>query len=323
MNILVTGGAGFIGANFLNLMVPKYPEDHFVCLDILGYAGHLESLEVKEAKNFAFVKGDIADRDLVDSLFAKYHFDYVINFAAESHVDRSLVDPSIFIHSNIEGVSSLLDACRKYGVKRYHQVSTDEVYGDLPLERKDLFFDEASPLKPSSPYSASKASADLLVLAYHRSFGLDVTITRCSNNYGPYQYPEKLIPLFLYRLSEGEKVPVYGEGKNVRDWLYVEDHCRAIDLVVRKGISGQIYNVGGHGENSNLEVVRALLKAMGLGEDRIEFVKDRPGHDLRYAINPKKINELGWKPLTDFETGLKKTIDWYLHHQDWTKKVQG
>lgn len=324
MKFLVTGGAGFIGGNYLHLMTKKYPEDQFVCLDALTYAGNMEILApIMDKKNFKFVKGDILDRDLVYKLFEQEHFDIVINFAAESHVDRSIVNPTIFLETNIIGVSVLMDACRKYGIKRYHQVSTDEVYGDLPLDRPDLMFTETTPLHPSSPYSASKASADLLVLAYHRTFGLPVTISRCSNNYGPYQFPEKLIPLMIQKAMRNEKLPVYGEGKNVRDWLHVYDHCAAIDLVVRHGRDGEIYNIGGHNERSNLQVVKTILKALGKPDSLIEHIKDRPGHDRRYAMDPKKIEtELGWKPQYTFDTGIQQTIEWNLQNKEWLSHVE-
>ncbi|MCI7220038.1 MAG: dTDP-glucose 4,6-dehydratase, partial [Bacilli bacterium] len=292
---LITGGAGFIGGNYLHLMTKKYPEDRFVCLDALTYAGNLETLQpISELQNFRFVHGDIRDRNLIYSLFEEEKFDYVINFAAESHVDRSIENPQIFLETNIIGTSVLLDASKKYGVKRYHQVSTDEVYGDLPLDRPDLLFKEDTPLHTSSPYSSSKAGADLLVLAYSRTYSLPVTISRCSNNYGPYQFPEKMIPLMIQKASRDEKLPVYGDGKNVRDWLHVFDHCHAIDMIVRNGKDGEIYNVGGHNERSNIEVVKTILKALNKDEDLISYVKDRLGHDRRYAIDPSKIEkELG------------------------------
>ena len=321
---LITGGAGFIGGNFLHIMTAKHPEDRYVCLDALTYAGNMETLEpIMDRKNFRFVRGDIRDRELVYKLFEEEHFDYVINFAAESHVDRSIVNPAIFLETNIIGTSVLMDACRKYGIKRFHQVSTDEVYGDLPLDRPDLFFTEETPLHTSSPYSSSKASADLLVLAYHRTFGLPVTISRCSNNYGPYQFPEKLIPLMIQKAKAGEKLPVYGDGLNVRDWLYVGDHCEGIDLIVRNGKDGEVYNIGGHNERTNLQVVKTILKALGKDESLIEYIKDRPGHDRRYAIDPEKIEtELGWKPTYNFDTGIQKTIEWNLENQTWLKHVE-
>lgn len=323
MKILVTGGAGFIGGNFVHYMVDKYPQDMIVCLDKLTYAGNLETLKCVEDKdNYRFIKGDIADRDFIFDLFAKEKFDIVINFAAESHVDRSIEDPELFVKTNVIGTTTLLDACVKYGITRYHQVSTDEVYGDLPLDRPDLFFTEETPLHTSSPYSSAKASADLFVLAYHRTYGLPVTISRCSNNYGPYHFPEKLIPLMISRALANESLPVYGTGENVRDWLHVYDHCVAIDLIVRKGRVGEVYNVGGHNERSNLEVVKTILKTLGKSEDLIKFVADRKGHDLRYAIDPSKIeNELGWKPTYNFETGIKQTITWYLENKWWWENI--
>ena len=323
MKIIVTGGAGFIGSNFVYYELDNYPEDEIICLDKLTYAGNLETLEVAmKNPKFKFVKGDIADRKFVYDLFETEKPDIIVNFAAESHVDRSIENPEIFLRTNIIGTSVLMDACRKYGITRYHQVSTDEVYGDLPLDRPDLFFTETTPLHTSSPYSASKASADLLVQAYHRTYGLPVTISRCSNNYGPYHFPEKLIPLMIINVLNNKKLPVYGKGENVRDWLYVEDHCSAIDLIIRKGKVGQIYNIGGHNEKTNLEVVKTIIKELGKSEDLIEFVTDRPGHDRRYAIDPTKIhNELGWLPATKFNDGIKKTIDWYLTHKSWWEKI--
>ena len=323
MNIIVTGGAGFIGSNFVFHMLKKYPDYRIICLDKLTYAGNLSTLApVMDNPNFRFVKADICDREAVDKLFEEEHPDIVVNFAAESHVDRSIEDPGIFLQTNIIGTSVLMDACRKYGIQRYHQVSTDEVYGDLPLDRPDLFFTEETPIHTSSPYSASKASADLLVLAYARTFHLPVSITRCSNNYVPYHFPEKLIPLMISRALADESLPVYGTGENVRDWLYVEDHCSAIDLVMRKGREGEIYNVGGHNERTNLEVVKTILRELGKPESLISYVKDRPGHDRRYAIDPTKIhNELGWLPATPFDEGIKKTIRWYLDNEKWWKDI--
>lgn len=323
MKILVTGGAGFIGSNFVYYELDNYPNDEVICLDKLTYAGNLETLEVAmKNPKFKFVKGDIADRVFVDELFASENPDVVVNFAAESHVDRSIENPEIFLQTNVIGTSVLMDACRKYGNIRYHQVSTDEVYGDLPLDRPDLFFTETTPLHTSSPYSASKASADLLVQAYYRTYKLPVTISRCSNNYGPYHFPEKLIPLMIANALNDKKLPVYGKGENVRDWLYVEDHCSAIDLIIRKGKIGDVYNIGGHNERTNLEVVKTIIKELGKSEDLIEFVTDRPGHDRRYAIDPTKIhNELGWLPATKFDDGIKKTIDWYLTHKSWWEKI--
>lgn len=323
MKILVTGGAGFIGSNFVYYELDNYPNDEVICLDKLTYAGNLETLEVAmKNPKFKFVKGDIADRAFVDELFASEKPDVVVNFAAESHVDRSIENPEIFLQTNVIGTSVLMDACRKYGNIRYHQVSTDEVYGDLPLDRPDLFFTETTPLHTSSPYSASKASADLLVQAYYRTYKLPVTISRCSNNYGPYHFPEKLIPLMIANALNDKKLPVYGKGENVRDWLYVEDHCSAIDLIIRKGKIGEVYNIGGHNERTNLEVVKTIIKELSKSEDLIEFVTDRPGHDRRYAIDPTKIhNELGWLPATKFDDGIKKTIDWYLTHKSWWEKI--
>lgn len=323
MKILVTGGAGFIGGNFVHHMVNKYPEDEIINLDLLTYAGNLETLKpVEDKPNYKFVRGDIADRDFVMDLFDRERPDYVVNFAAESHVDRSITDPGVFVRTNVMGTQVLLDASKEYGVTRYHQVSTDEVYGDLPLDRPDLFFHEDTPLHTSSPYSSSKASADLFVLAYERTYGLPVTISRCSNNYGPYHFPEKLIPLIISRALADEKLPVYGKGENVRDWLHVSDHCEAIDLILHKGKPGEVYNVGGHNEKTNLEVVKTILKALGKPESLIEFVTDRPGHDLRYAIDPTKLEtELGWKPKYTFETGIRQTIDWYLENRDWWENI--
>lgn len=323
MKILVTGGAGFIGGNYALTMVKRYPEEEYVVLDALTYAGNLETLEsIMNEPNFKFIKGDIRDRAFIYDLFEKEKFDVVINFAAESHVDRSIEEPDIFVSTNVMGVQVLLDACRKYNVSRFHQVSTDEVYGDLPLDRPDLLFTEETPLHTSSPYSASKASADLLTLAYYRTFQLPVTISRCSNNYGPYHFPEKLIPLMISRALANESLPVYGEGANVRDWLYVTDHCNAIDLIVKKGKVGEVYNIGGHNEKTNLEVVKTILKELDKPESLIHFVKDRPGHDLRYAMDPTKIQtELGWEPEYTFDTGIKKTIEWYLNNKDWWEHI--
>ncbi|MBQ5398946.1 MAG: dTDP-glucose 4,6-dehydratase [Ruminococcus sp.] len=323
MKIIVTGGAGFIGGNFVYYELKNHPEDEIICLDKLTYAGNLETLEeaMKNPK-FKFVKADIADRDAVYKLFREEKPDIVVNFAAESHVDRSIENPEIFLKTNILGTQVLMDACREFGITRYHQVSTDEVYGDLPLDRPDLFFTETTPIHTSSPYSASKASADLLVLAYHRTFKLPVSITRCSNNYGPYHFPEKLIPLIISRALADEPLPVYGKGENVRDWLYVEDHCAAIDLVMRKGRVGEVYNIGGHNEKSNLEVVKTILKQLDKPESLITYVTDRPGHDMRYAIDPTKIHdELGWLPQTKFEDGIRQTIDWYLNHKEWWQNI--
>ena len=323
MNIVVTGGAGFIGSNFVYYQLQNHPEDRIICYDALTYAGNMETLEAAmKNPNFEFVRGDIADRAQVDALFQNCHPDVVVNFAAESHVDRSILDPGLFLRTNILGTGVMMDACRKYGIRRYHQVSTDEVYGDLPLDRPDLFFTETTPLHTSSPYSASKASADLLVLAYHRTYGLPVSISRCSNNYGPYHFPEKLIPLIITRALDNKPVPVYGKGQNVRDWLYVEDHCRAIDLIIRRGREGEIYNIGGHNERTNLQVVKTVLKELNRPESLIQFVTDRPGHDRRYAIDPSKIHsELGWLPETPFDEGIRRTVRWYLDNKPWWQHI--
>ena len=323
MKILVTGGAGFIGSNFIYYLLENRPEYDIVCLDKLTYAGNLKTLE-NALKNdrFTFVKGDIADREFVDELFEKQRFDIVVNFAAESHVDRSIEHPDVFLQTNIMGTASLLDASKKYGVKRYHQVSTDEVYGDLPLERTDLFFTEETPIHTSSPYSASKASADLLTLAYYRTYKLPVTVSRCSNNYGPYHFPEKLIPLIITRALNNESIPVYGQGLNVRDWLYVEDHCKAIAMIIENGREGEVYNIGGHNEKTNIDVVKTVLSILNKPESLITYVKDRAGHDLRYAIDPTKIStELGWLPETKFDEGIEKTVRWYLENRGWWEEI--
>ena len=323
MTIIVTGGAGFIGSNFIFHMLEAHPDYRIICLDKLTYAGNLSTLKsVMDNPNFRFVKLDICDRDGVYKLFEEEHPDMVVNFAAESHVDRSIEDPSIFLQTNIIGTSVLMDACRKYGITRYHQVSTDEVYGDLPLDRPDLFFTEETPLHTSSPYSSSKAGADLLVMAYHRTFGLPVTISRCSNNYGPYHFPEKLIPLMIANCLNDKPLPVYGEGLNVRDWLYVEDHCRAIDLIIHKGRVGEVYNVGGHNEMRNIDIVTMICDALGKPHSLIRHVEDRKGHDMRYAIDPTKIHEeLGWLPETKFKDGIALTIQWYLDHEEWWQPI--
>lgn len=323
MKICVTGGAGFIGSNFIFYELEHYPNDEIVCLDKLTYAGNLETLApVMDNPHFKFVKGDIADREFVNKLFEQEKFDMIVNFAAETHVDRSVTGPAVFVTTNVQGTTTLLDACRQYGIKRYHQVSTDEVYGDLPLDRPDLLFTENTPIHASSPYSASKASADLFVQAYHRTYNLPVTISRCSNNYGAYQFPEKLIPLMISRAMENESLPVYGNGANVRDWLHVLDHCSAIDLIMRKGKDGEVYNIGGHNERNNLEVVKTILKALNKPESLIKYVTDRPGHDLRYAMDPTKIeSELGWKPVYNFETGIQETIKWNLDNKQWLKNI--
>ena len=321
--IIVTGGAGFIGSNFIFYMLEKHPACRIVCLDKLTYAGNLSTLEpVMKDPNFRFVLADICDRESVRGVFAEEKPDYVVNFAAESHVDRSIENPELFLRTNILGTQTLMDACRTFGILRYHQVSTDEVYGDLPLDRPDLFFTEETPIRASSPYSASKAGADLLVQAYHRTYGLPVTISRCSNNYGPYHFPEKLIPLMIANALEDRPLPVYGKGENVRDWLYVEDHCRAIDLILHKGRDGEVYNVGGHNEMRNLDIVRLICRELGKPESLIEFVRDRKGHDRRYAIDPSKISrELGWVPEVSFREGLRKTIRWYLDNRNWWETI--
>lgn len=323
MKIIVTGGAGFIGSNFIFYMLNKYENYQIVCLDKLTYAGNLSTLtSIMNHPNFRFVQGDICDRTMVDQLFKQEQPDMIVNFAAESHVDRSIEEPEIFLKTNIIGTAVLMDACRKYGIKRYHQVSTDEVYGDLPLDRPDLFFTEETPIQASSPYSSSKAAADLLVLAYYRTYQLPVTISRCSNNYGPYQFPEKLIPLMIVNALADQLLPVYGKGINVRDWLYVEDHCKAIDQIMHYGKEGEIYNIGGHNERPNIEIVRTICKELGKPETLIHYVRDRKGHDMRYAIDSTKIqNELGWKPQINFEDGIKKTIQWYLINHDWWEAI--
>ena len=323
MKMLVTGGAGFIGSNFIFYERKKHPEHEIICLDKLTYAGNLATLKsVVDQPNFKFVRGDIADREAVFELFQAEKPDVVVNFAAESHVDRSIEDPGIFLKTNVLGTQVLLDACRQFGVTRCHQVSTDEVYGDLPLDRLDLFFTEETPLHTSSPYSASKASADLLCNAYQRTYRLPITISRCSNNYGPYQFPEKLIPLMIANALAEKPLPVYGEGLNVRDWLYVEDHCAAIDLILEKGRVGQVYNIGGHNERKNIDIVRLICCVLDKPESLITYVTDRKGHDMRYAIDPSFIHqELGWLPETKFEDGIQKTIKWYLDNRSWWEEI--
>jgi dTDP-glucose 4,6-dehydratase len=320
MKLLITGGAGFIGSNFVRFMVNKYPQYQIVNLDLLTYAGNLENLkDIEDKPNYKFVKGDIADRSFVNNLFEQEKFDYVINFAAESHVDRSITNPEIFVQTNIQGTLALLDAAKEIGVKKYLQVSTDEVYGTLG---ETGYFSETTPLAPNSPYSASKAGADFLVRAYHETYGLPVNITRCSNNYGPYHFPEKLIPLMIINALHDKELPVYGDGLNIRDWLHVEDHCQAIDLVLHNGRDGEVYNVGGNNERTNIHIVKTILEQLGKPESLIKYVKDRPGHDRRYAIDATKLRtELGWKPKYTFETGIKQTIDWYLNNQEWWEKI--
>lgn len=324
MTFLITGAAGFIGSNFCHFMTGKHKEDLYIGFDALTYAGNLKTLEpIMNRSNFKFVKGDISNENDVKSVFDTYKIDYVINFAAETHVDRSLENPLLFLHTNIIGTATLMNECLKRGVKRYHQVSTDEVYGDLPLDRPDLKFTEEYKIKASSPYSSSKASADLLVNAYHRSFGLPTTISRCSNNYGPYQFPEKLIPLMIKKALANEKLPVYGDGLNVRDWLYVIDHCTAIDTIVRNAKDGEVYNIGGNSERSNIEIVKLILKTLGKSEDLIEYIKDRKGHDRRYAIDASKIKkDLGWEPQYNFDDAMKSTIEWNVENQEgWIRDV--
>ena len=330
MKFLITGGAGFIGSNYLHYVVNKYPKDTFVCLDALTYAGNYNNIKsLEKKKNYKFVKMDIRDKEDIIDLFKKEKFDYVINFAAESHVDNSIKNPNIFAETNILGTMNLLNAVKimndegKHPIKRYHQVSTDEVYGDLPLDRTDLLFTEETPIHTSSPYSSSKASADLFVLAYSRTFKLPVTISRCSNNYGPYQFPEKLIPVVISKALNDEKVPVYGKGENVRDWIHVHDHNVGVDLIVRNGKDGQVYNLGGHSEKKNIDVVKTILKHLNKPESLIEFVTDRLGHDLRYAIDSKKVEkELGWKREYNFDEGIKETVDWYVNNQEWINDIK-
>ena len=323
LNVLVTGGAGFIGANFLFYMRKKYPHYRLICLDSLTYAGNLSTLEpLLKDSNFRFIHGNICDRDQVYALFEEERPDLAVNFAAESHVDRSITDPGVFLATNIIGTSVLMDACRKYGIQRFHQISTDEVYGDLPIDRKDLSFTEETPLHASSPYSSSKAGADLLAGAYYRTYGLPVTVSRCSNNYGPCQYPEKLIPFMILQILKGKELPLYGDGRNVRDWIHVEDHCRAIDSIIHKGRDGEVYNIGGNKEISNIELVRLICREMNYDESHIVFVSDRKGHDRRYAMDFSKISgELQWNPVISFEEGLRDTIRWYLHNKDWLNSV--
>lgn len=323
MKVLVTGGAGFIGSNFIFYMLKTHPDYKIVCVDKLTYAGNLSTLEsVMDKPDFRFVKLDICDREGIFGLFEEEKPDIVVNFAAESHVDRSIENPQVFLQTNIMGTATLMDACREYKISRFHQVSTDEVYGDLPLDRPDLFFTEQTPIHTSSPYSSSKAAADLLVLAYHRTYGLPVSISRCSNNYGPYHFPEKLIPLMIANALANKPLPVYGKGENVRDWLYVEDHCKAIDLIIHKGKVGEVYNVGGHNEMKNIDIVKLICKELGKPESLITFVTDRKGHDLRYAIDPTKIHtELGWLPETKFSDGIKKTVKWYLENREWWETI--
>lgn len=323
MKIIITGGAGFIGSNFIYYMQRMHPNYEYICIDSLTYAGNISSIkDALEKDNLKFYKIDICDREAIFDLFEKEQPDMVVNFAAESHVDRSILNPEIFLDTNIKGTAVLMDACRKYGIKRFHQVSTDEVYGDLPLDRPDLFFTENTPIHTSSPYSSSKASADLLVLAYYRTYGLPVSISRCSNNYGPYQFPEKLIPLMVINALDGKSLPVYGNGLNVRDWLYVDDHCKAIDLIIHGDTVGEVFNIGGHNEMRNIDIVNIIIETLGVSKDLIKYVEDRKGHDRRYAIDPEKIkNKLGWQPDTMFKDGIKKTINWYLENKNWWEEI--
>ena len=323
MKVLVTGGAGFIGSNFIHDCIEKHPEDTIICVDKLTYAGNMENLRpVVGLDNFHFEKADISDAVAIREIFSEHRPDFVINFAAESHVDRSIDQPGVFLTTNVIGTQVLLDASREFGVTRYHQVSTDEVYGDLPLDRPDLFFTEETQLCTSSPYAASKAAADMLCLAYARTYKMPVTISRCSNNYGPYHFPEKLIPLMITNAMQDKPLPVYGKGENIRDWLYVIDHCRAIDLILREGTPGEVYNIGGHNERRNIDVVKAILQQLGKPETLIHYVTDRPGHDLRYAIDPTKISkELGWLPETVFEDGLSQTIQWFKDNRQWWENI--
>lgn len=319
--VLVTGGAGFIGGNFVKYMVNKYPDYDIYNLDLLTYAGDLtKHRDIEMRENYHFVKADIADRDTIINLFVKEKFDYVVHFAAESHVDRSITDPGVFVQTNVIGTQVLLDASKQIGVTKFVHVSTDEVYGELDYD-PTTFFTEETPLQPNSPYSASKASSDLLVRAYNETYDLPMNITRCSNNYGPYHFPEKLIPLTISRVLNDQKVPIYGDGKNIRDWLHVIDHCAAIDLVMHEGLNGEVYNVGGHNERTNLEVVKSIISILGKSEELIEFVQDRLGHDKRYAIDPTKLEQLGWKPTYTFETGIDQTIKWYLGNKEWWEKI--
>jgi dTDP-glucose 4,6-dehydratase len=319
--VLITGGAGFIGSNFIHYMMDHHPDYRIINVDKLTYAGNLENLKDIEANpNYTFVKADICDVNAINGVFSSYAIDYIINFAAESHVDRSIEDPSIFLKTNVLGTQVLLDAARKYGVKKFVQISTDEVYGSLGPTG---YFTEDTPLSPNSPYSASKASADMLAMAYYRTYGLPVNITRCSNNYGPYQFPEKLIPLFVTNALSDKELPLYGDGKNIRDWIYVEDHCSAVDLVLHKGVEGEVYNIGGRSEKTNIEITELILNYLGKSHALIKYVKDRLGHDRRYAIDCSKIErELGWKPAYSFEDGMKKTIQWYIDNQPWWEKIK-
>ncbi|AOQ23308.1 dTDP-glucose 4,6-dehydratase 2 [Moorella thermoacetica] len=322
VKLLVTGGAGFIGSNFIRHLLKEHPDWYIVNLDKLTYAGNLENLkDVEDNPRYRFVRGDIADRELVDHLFREEKFDLVANLAAESHVDRSILDPAPFLETNVKGTQVLLEAARQHGIRKFLQVSTDEVYGSLGPD--DPPFTEESPIQPNSPYSASKAAADLLCRAYFRTYGVPVVITRCSNNYGPYQHPEKFIPTIILNALADKPIPVYGDGQNVRDWIHVEDHCRALDLVLQKGQAGEVYNIGAKNEHTNLDIVKTILRLMNKPESLITFVKDRPGHDRRYAIEPSKIEAaLSWQPLVDFTSGLKDLITWYIEHRPWWERVK-
>jgi len=319
--ILVTGGAGFIGGNFVKYMVNKYSQYNIYNLDLLTYAGDLSKhRDIEQKTNYNFIKADITDYETINYLFKEEKFDFVVHFAAESHVDRSITDPGIFVQTNVVGTQILLDASKQIGISKFVHVSTDEVYGELDYD-PTKFFTEDSPLQPNSPYSASKASSDLLVRAYHETYGLPMNITRCSNNYGPYHFPEKLIPLTISRVLNNQNIPVYGDGKNIRDWLNVHDHCSAIDLVLHEGVNGEVYNIGGHNERTNLEVVKTIINTLGKSEELIEFVTDRQGHDKRYAIDPTKLEQLGWKPKFTFENGIVQTIEWYLNNKEWWEQI--
>lgn len=321
MKVIVTGGAGFIGGNFIHYLLDKYPHYEIYNIDALTYAGDLSKHRQIEAnERYHFIQFDITDRDAMMKLFWQEQFDYVVHFAAESHVDRSIINPEQFVLTNVLGTQILLDAAKEYGIKKFVHISTDEVYGEWPFDSTALFT-EQTPLQPNSPYSASKASADMFVRSYYETYGLPMNITRCSNNYGPYHFPEKLIPLTIIRAMNNETIPVYGDGRNIRDWLHVYDHCRAVDLVLHEGVNGEVYNVGGHNERTNIEVVKQILSILHKSEDLIEFVTDRPGHDQRYAIDATKLKALGWKPTYSFETGLKQTVEWYQQNKQWWEQI--
>ncbi|WP_404900340.1 dTDP-glucose 4,6-dehydratase [Priestia filamentosa] len=321
MNILVTGGAGLIGSNFIQYMIETYPAYFIVNYDALTYAGNLDNLkEIHHHEHYTFIKGDINNRELLDTVVKEHEIDVIVNFAAESHVDRSITEPDVFIKSNVLGTQTLLDIAKENKIKKYVQISTDEVYGSLG---ETGYFTEETPLAPNSPYAASKAGADMLVSAYYKTYELNVNITRCSNNYGPYQFPEKLIPLMITNAMEGEQLPVYGDGRNVRDWLHVRDHCMAIDLVIHKGVAGEVYNIGGGNEKTNNEIVHFIVEKLGVSRELIHFVEDRLGHDRRYAIDATKVEkELGWKPTYTFEKGMDETIRWYVGNEKWWRKIK-